>query len=147
MPGQKSLQEQRYYAHPQNAFWPIMAHIFGFSKDLDYELKVAALLQQPVVLWDVLRQCHRQGSLDSQIQSLDLQCNDFVGLIQENPALSAVLCNGGTAYRLWKKHVSGTLQKPIAAIAMPSTSPAHASMRFEQKLQIWQNTITEVLKS
>lgn len=36
MPGVASLQEQRYYAHPRNRFWPLMADICGFDADLPY---------------------------------------------------------------------------------------------------------------
>ena len=34
MPGIASLQQQQYYAHPRNAFWPVMQQIFNWP-DLD----------------------------------------------------------------------------------------------------------------
>ena len=33
LPGQRSLREQRYYAHPQNAFWKIMQALAGAGGD------------------------------------------------------------------------------------------------------------------
>ena len=32
MPGVKSLEEQQYYAHPQNRFWKVMASICNEPK-------------------------------------------------------------------------------------------------------------------
>jgi len=36
MPGLESLKQQRYYAHPRNAFWPIITSLYGHSEKLDY---------------------------------------------------------------------------------------------------------------
>ena len=35
MPGQLSLTRAEYYAHPRNAFWPIMGALFGAVPQLD----------------------------------------------------------------------------------------------------------------
>ena len=42
MPGVKSLEEQQYYAHPQNRFWRVLSIIFNEPKlhEFDYELKL-----------------------------------------------------------------------------------------------------------
>ena len=37
MPGKASLAAGQYYAHPRNAFWPVMGKLLGFSPDLPYE--------------------------------------------------------------------------------------------------------------
>ena len=34
LPSRRSLDEQRYYAHPRNQFWPIMGALFGAGIDL-----------------------------------------------------------------------------------------------------------------
>lgn len=71
MPGVKSLEEQQYYAHPQNHFWKVMAHICNVPNlaDCGYQTKLRILLQKKIALWDTIESCKRDGSLDSDIQN------------------------------------------------------------------------------
>ncbi|MFT7535869.1 MAG: TDG/mug DNA glycosylase family protein, partial [Hyphomicrobiaceae bacterium] len=69
MPGIASLEAQRYYAHPRNAFWPILAEICGFDRELPYEQRLEQVQFAGIALWDVLASCAREGSLDSDIES------------------------------------------------------------------------------
>src|SRR3569833_1994304 len=68
MPGRASLTVGRYYAHPHNAFWKIMAALLAFDVAASYQAKVEALLSNRIALWDVLQSCSRQGSLDTSIE-------------------------------------------------------------------------------
>jgi len=114
-----------------------MASFYGFSAELPYAERIALLQQQALVLWDVLQQCQRQGSLDSQIQKQQLKCHDFQSLLSQHSGIQTVLCNGGTAYQLWQKHVTPTLSTSINVIKMPSTSPAYATLKRAEKCAIW----------
>lgn len=67
MPGARSLAEHEYYAHPRNLFWPLMDDLFGIERTWPYERRLAALLARGLGLWDVLRHCEREGSLDASI--------------------------------------------------------------------------------
>ena len=42
MPGAASLAARQYYAHPRNAFWPIMARWIGFDAAAPYAERMAA---------------------------------------------------------------------------------------------------------
>ena len=57
MPGVKSLEEQQYYAHPQNRFWKVMASICNEPKlhEFDYDLKLKTLLKNNIALWDTIK--------------------------------------------------------------------------------------------
>lgn len=136
MPGVKSLEEQQYYAHPRNAFWPIMATLYGFDIDLSYDERCRLLTEHGVAVWDVLQTCQRPGSLDSRIQTDSIVVNDFITLFEQQPTLTHIIFNGAKAESLFKSHVKNPLPR-LSFQRVPSTSPAHAALNFEQKLQYW----------
>ena len=139
MPSVKSLADAQYYAHPRNAFWPILFDIFGQMPHNDYEGKKALIRDNGLALWDVAGCCEREGSLDSNMR--DIVYNDFSWLYAQCPHIHTVLCNGGTAHSLFvKSGFAGGRQ----VMRMPSTSPAY-TMPFERKLSIWKETIFSVL--
>jgi hypothetical protein len=55
MPGEASLKAGQYYAHPRNAFWPIMGALFGARPSLPYQERVVRLQSAGVALWDSLQ--------------------------------------------------------------------------------------------
>ena len=87
-----------------------------------------------VGLWDVVAQAERRGSLDAAIQNAET--NDLLALIQTLPALRAVAFNGGKAAQLGSR-LLGPVADRIAFIPLPSSSPAHAALRFAQKAEMW----------
>jgi len=140
MPGVESLKAQQYYAHPRNAFWPVMGEIFGFHWSLPYPERLEQLKQNRIALWDVAHQCERPGSLDSNIRHESVIANDFAALFASHPHIRAIFFNGRKAAELYRKLVLPMLAEPWRSLPqypMPSTSPAHASLDFEQKLAQW----------
>ena len=142
MPGDASLDAQRYYAHPRNLFWPIMGALFDAGPDLEYDQRLARLTAAGVALWDVAGECVRPGSLDARIQPGSVVANDLAGLLQAQPGIRRICFNGATAEALFRRHVLSTLDAPPACIRLPSTSPAHAAMSFDAKLAAWRNGLT-----
>lgn len=142
MPGVASLQQQQYYAHKRNAFWPIMTTLFDWPESASYAAHCQRLLDQKIAVWDVLKSCHRRGSLDSNIDKSSLAINDFECFLTEHRAIETLCFNGNTAYQLFKRHVCPELTADLHLIALPSTSPAHAAMSFQIKLEKWQAALT-----
>jgi hypoxanthine-DNA glycosylase len=91
-------------------------------------------------VWDVLREAHRPGSLDSSIDARTLTTNDFAPLFDVHSQLRTVAFNGQTAATLFRRHVTPRLAvaPELRLLTLPSTSPAHAGRTRLQKLASWQ---------
>lgn len=138
MPGAASLTAGCYYAHPRNAFWPIMGALLGFSPQLPYPQRLLALQSAGVALWDVIAVCQREGSLDADIVPQSVAANDFTGFFAAHRQIGHVYFNGSAAEQAFRRHV---LHRPgLPALEyhrLPSTSPAHAALSHDRKLADW----------
>ena len=139
LPGQKSIAEQQYYAHPQNVFWPIMAEIYGIRGD--YADRCAQLIDAKLALWDVLAASVRPGSLDADIEVKSAEANDFAAFLRQHSSIELIAFNGKKAEQLFHRLVLESLQRPIRLIGLPSTSPAYASLSYSGKLAAWRNSL------
>ena len=139
MPSRESLARQKYYAHPRNAFWPILVELLGID-ETDYELRARQVIRRGIAIWDVLSDCIRPGSLDSDIDEKTAAVNDFEGFFREHPGLCSIFFNGAKAESIYLKHVLPWLDATYARLPhrrLPSTSPANAGMSFEKKREAW----------
>ena len=140
LPSAESIRQGQYYAHPRNAFWPIMGELFGAGRELPYERRLRKLAARGVMLWDVLRAAHRPGSLDSAIHPRRREANAIPELLARHPELETIVFNGGAAETLFRRHAAKNcrgLLEGAELVRLPSTSPAHASRDFAQKLAAW----------
>lgn len=136
MPGEASLRAGQYYAHPRNAFWPIMGALCGAGPALAYPQRLARLQAAGIALWDVLQACTRAGSLDSAIR--DEVANDFRVFFASYPQITRIFFNGAKAETAFRRHVLPGLTDGAPALArLPSTSPAHARLGLQAKCRAW----------
>ncbi|KUI43150.1 DNA-deoxyinosine glycosylase [Mycobacterium sp. IS-1590] len=142
MPSVMSLEAHQYYGNPRNAFWRIAADIFGFGADAPYEQRCAALTDHGFAVWDVLRSCRREGSLDSAVKPESMVANDFQRFFDEHPTIALVLFNGAAAEKNYIR--LGSVAKDLRYRRLPSTSPAQ-TMPFVEKLAIWRTALSEAM--
>jgi len=138
MPGRKSLAEQQYYAHPRNAFWPMMGELFDFEANQAYEQRLQCLKNNRIALWDVAFQCIRPGSLDADMR--EVEANEFAAFFASHRQIRHIFFNGRKAESLFLTLVQPQLapeQQKLSKHLLPSTSPAHAALSFTEKLKIW----------
>lgn len=144
MPGVKSLEEQQYYAHPQNRFWKLMGLLCRCEniEELDYQSKLKVLLENKIALWDVIESCDRVGSLDSNI--MREKPNDISALVNKYN-IERICLNGNKSYSAFKKYFPELLNQ-YDCYKLPSTSPANARFRLDDLYNDWNKVISGICK-
>ncbi len=140
LPSQRSLQTGEYFAHSRNAFWRIMGELIDAGPDRPYPVRVERLLAAGLAVWDVLASAVRPGSLDAAIDRETASPNDFALFLREHPDIRRVCFNGQKAAEMFERlAMTGIVDQAdgLSFVTLPSTSPAHAAMSFEEKLRIW----------
>ena len=146
LPGPRSLETHEYYAHPRNAFWPIMGALLGTTAN-DYAGRARSLMANGIAVWDVLAAAARAGALDSRIERGNAAANDFTAFYRMHPGISTICFNGAEAARLYRLLVLPKLAAPLPVAAMhvlPSTSPTR-TMALGQKLEAWAAVLRHVI--
>jgi hypoxanthine-DNA glycosylase len=140
-PGAASLQAAQYYAHPRNAFWPVMGALTG--EDLvarPYAERLETLRRHRIALWDAVAACRREGSLDTAIEAAEP--SDLRELVARLPALRAIACNGALSHRQTLLALGDT---DLPVLKLPSTSPAHAGLSLAAKIAAWRDALATML--
>jgi len=132
LPGERSLAQRQYYAHPQNQFWPLVSSVIDRDLvPLRYPDRLAALLDARIGLWDVVATARRHGSTDAALA--DIAPNDIATLAAALPDLAAIAFNGATAFRHGQRLLGPAT---LALIPLPSSSPLH-TIGLPAKLPAW----------
>ncbi|MFT7771892.1 MAG: DNA-deoxyinosine glycosylase [Roseateles sp.] len=141
-PGMASLQAAQYYAHPRNAFWPLMGALLEHSglAALPYAERLDALRRHHVALWDAVAACRREGSLDTAIEAAEP--SDLAALVARLPKLRAIACNGALAH---KQTLLALGEPGLPVLRLPSTSPAHAGLSLADKIAAWRTGLAPYL--
>ena len=134
LPGAVSLQQQRYYAHPQNLFWRLMSAVIGRELvPLAYGDRLNALLDAKIGLWDTVAAANRAGSLDAAIRLHE--ASDLAAFVTTLPELRAIGFNGATSAKIGRRQLGPAPE--LALLDLPSSSPAYASLSFTKKRESW----------
>ncbi len=147
LPGKASLAAQAYYANRQNVFWRIMGDLLGAGPELPYGQRLEKLRAAGIALWDVIAAGERPGSLDSNIVKASVRVNDFSAFFAVHRGIGRIFFNGAAAEATFRRYVLPGLpgERP-KLIRLPSTSPAHATSSYADKLAAWSAIVVPVNK-
>ena len=137
-----SFENNFYYAHPRNAFWPIIEALFNVTLP-SIALREEFLHIKHIALWDAFASLRRDQGNSSDANLTDTLINPIDVFVQNHLDIKHVLCNGTTSYKAIMQHFKSL---HVKVHKLPSTSPAYAAMRFEQKLERW-HILKELLET
>ena len=133
-PSEISLSKKEYYGNPRNRFWHLMEALLGIAAALPYHVRTVRLKEKWIALWDVTKECEREGSDDAAIRNEAM--NDIPGFLRKHPSVSVIILNGKRAAHIFH----GSFPDGIPGIlifTLPSTSPANAKFGLPQLEDAW----------
>jgi TDG/mug DNA glycosylase family protein len=129
-----SLEKKEYYANPRNRFWHLVEALLGIKAQLPYHVRTVQLKMKGIALWDVTRECEREGSDDAAIKNEIM--NDIPGFLRDHPSVSVIILNGKRAGGIFHKEFPDGIPG-IMILTLPSTSPANARFGLPQLVDAW----------
>lgn len=133
MPSPASREAGFYYGHPRNRFWPVLARLFAAETPETTEERRRFVLERGVALWDVLLSCEINNAADASIRKP--VANDLTAVL-DSATVRAVFTTGRKAAALFERTCAG-MAKGVAAVPLPSTSPANARCSFDDLVEAY----------
>ena len=130
-PSIKSFENNFYYAHPSNQFWKILEAITSYPIN-NRDQKLWLLKEFNIGLWDMIKSCSRVNSLDSSLESEEV--NDIASFLEDHPKIKKIAFTGKKAQALFETHFS---YLEIERVYLPSSSSAYAKMTISEKVHIY----------
>ncbi len=134
-PSIKSFENNFYYAHPSNQFWKILEAVTSYPVN-NKDQKVWLLKEAKIGLWDMIKACSRENSLDSSLE--DEEVNDLPAFLEAHPSITKVAFTGKKSQALFETHF-GYLE--IERVYLPSPSAAYAKMPIAEKINIYKTLL------
>ena len=134
-PSIKSFEKNFYYAHPRNQFWKIMEAVKSYPVN-NKDQKIWLLKESKFGLWDMIKNCSRDNSLDSSLEEEEV--NDIASFLEENPTIKKLAFTGKKSQALFETHF-GYLE--IERVYLPSPSAAYAKMSIEDKVKMYKELL------
>ena len=131
-PSVKSRETGFFYGHPQNRFWRVVAAVRNEAVPETTAEKKSFLLRNGIAVWDVIKSCDITGSGDSSIKNA--VPNDISVILKTAP-IERIFCNGAASYKLYKRFLEP--ETGMAAVKLPSTSPANAAYSLDRLIDEW----------
>lgn len=134
-PSIHSFEKNFYYAHPRNQFWKILESVTSYPVN-NRDQKLWLLKACKLGLWDMIKTCSRDNSLDSSLENEEV--NDIATFLEEHPSIQKVAFTGKKSEALFQTHFD---YLDIETVYLPSPSAAYAKMKIEEKIAVYKKAL------
>jgi hypoxanthine-DNA glycosylase len=134
-PSIDSFDKSFYYAHPRNQFWKILSALSGYPIN-NQDQKIWLLKEMKIALWDMVKSCSRDNSLDSSLEEIEV--NEIATFLEGHPSIEKIAFTGRLAEQLYKMYFE---HLELETVYLPSPSSAYAKMSMEQKVEIYRERL------
>lgn len=134
-PSVASRENQFYYGHPRNRFWPVIAACVKEDVPVTIEEKRDMLLRHGIALYDAAMSVEITGSMDHNLRAI---VPADLSPILEQAEILQIFANGKKAGDILKR-------QNIPAMVLPSTSPANARASLQDLIMIWKDALEPYL--
>ncbi len=128
-PSKESFKNEFYYANSKNQFWQILSAITRYPIN-NKDQKIWLLKENGFALWDMIKSCYRDNSLDSSIEEEIV--NSIDTFLEEYPNIKKIAFTGRKSQALFEYNF-GYID--IDRVYLPSPSSAYAKMSMESKIE------------
>lgn len=132
VPSPKSREQGFYYGHPNNRFWKVMAAVLGASVPETVEDKKVLMLSHQIALWDSIEECDIIGASDSSVRN---PVPTDIPFLLERTEIEKIYTTGNASYKYYT--MFNYPKTGIAAVKLPSTSPANCAVSFEKLIEAY----------
>ena len=101
-PGEMSISNGFYYADNRNQFWNLLSDIFNETVPNNTIEREKFLKKHHIALWDVCEIVDRDKSNDKSLKPIKI--NKIETILKPRSKIKTILCNGKTAYKLFRKY-------------------------------------------
>jgi len=137
MPGEKSIENQEYYANRGNSFRKLLFGVFDENYSGSYLDFTRLLNRRRIALWNVIGSCRRNGSRDSTIS--DAVPNDIDTFLEKHPQIGMICFESKGAQVFYDRFF--VRKSHIRYETLLSASGLYARIPFAGKLQQWKSVL------
>jgi len=126
-----------------------MEKLTGVRGGMSYQDRIKQLKDARIALWDVFKECEREGSTDTGIYKGTEETNDFETFLNKYTGIRRIYLNGKGPEKAFRKRVWPKLPQSVKSrltlATLPSTSQNNTHQTETEKGEEWRRSLEDFI--